>query len=185
MDTKVVTPPERTLTVVPSRVAEPPAPQTDGAAKLDTAGSAYTPPVARADSSAPLALAQAGDPNAPKYVSPVIVIDIDTSTAVLQYRNPDTGKVVRQFPSKLPSDVYSEQARRLEEEAQRVRAEQGADRPRAKEVQLRPVEAAVAPKVSTTTPTDTVTPGQSTTPSPTQVSASSPVPKTSSVTAVA
>jgi hypothetical protein len=89
MDTKVVTPPERTPAVLLTREVELPAPQADSAAKLENAGSIY--------------------------LSPVVRIDNETQTAVLQYRDPNTGKVLRQFPAKAGSDAYAEQEKRSRE----------------------------------------------------------------------
>src|SRR3982074_38876 len=90
MDTKVVTLPERTLAVQPTRDVGTPAPQADAAAKLETANSIYW--------------------------SPVVRIDNETQTAVLQYLNP-TGKVVSSFPHDLGSEAYAkaERQRRSEE----------------------------------------------------------------------
>jgi hypothetical protein len=89
MDTKVVTPPERTPAVLPTREHETPAQTAEAAAKLETAGSIY--------------------------LSPVVRIDNETQTAVLQYRDPSTGKVLRQFPAKTGSDAYAEQEKRSRE----------------------------------------------------------------------
>jgi hypothetical protein len=87
METKIVTPPERTVAVPHSRELEVPAVQDgDSAAKLETAGSIY--------------------------LSPVVRIDTETQTAVLQYRDPTTGKVLRQFPPKAGSDAYAETEKR-------------------------------------------------------------------------
>lgn len=40
------------------------------------------------------------------FYSPVIRIDTDTQTVVLQYRDSQTGEPVREFPQKAASDVY-------------------------------------------------------------------------------
>jgi hypothetical protein len=42
-------------------------------------------------------------------------IDTETQTAVLQYRDSATGKVLRQFPAKTGSDAYAEQEKRSRE----------------------------------------------------------------------
>lgn len=42
------------------------------------------------------------------YYSPVVRIDKDTQTAVLQYRNSETGEVSREYPKKAALDIYSE-----------------------------------------------------------------------------
>lgn len=87
METKIVAPPERTAAVLPSREHEVAAAQVeDSAAKLETAGSIY--------------------------LSPVVRIDNETQTAVLQYRDPTTGKVLRQFPPKAASETYAETEKR-------------------------------------------------------------------------
>jgi hypothetical protein len=81
MDTKVVTPPERTQAVQPTREAAAPAPQTDSAAKLESAGSIYW--------------------------SPVVRIDNETQTAVFEYLDPKTGAVLRSYPHQVGSQAYA------------------------------------------------------------------------------
>jgi hypothetical protein len=88
MDTKIVAPPERTAPILQSREVDVPAAQVESAAKLENAGSIY--------------------------LSPVVRIDNDTQTAVLQYRDPNTGKVLRQFPPKAGSDAYAQQEKRAQ-----------------------------------------------------------------------
>lgn len=41
------------------------------------------------------------------FYSPVVRIDADTQTAVLQYRNRETGEIQNEFPSKPASDRYA------------------------------------------------------------------------------
>lgn len=42
------------------------------------------------------------------YFSPVIKIDSETNTAILQYRDSETGKVKNEFPAKQASDSYEQ-----------------------------------------------------------------------------
>jgi hypothetical protein len=48
------------------------------------------------------------------YFSPVVRIDSETNTAILQYRNSETGEVLNQYPNKRQLDSY-EHAKVLEQ----------------------------------------------------------------------
>jgi hypothetical protein len=50
------------------------------------------------------------------YFSPVIRIDNETSRAVLQYRDPDTGEVLRQYPS-ATTGAYAKRAEQAKNDA--------------------------------------------------------------------
>ncbi len=53
--------------------------------------------------------AKQAEPNmeAAKYFSPVVRFDKDVHAAVLQYRDTDTGDVIRQFPTEQQVQVYA------------------------------------------------------------------------------
>lgn len=106
METKVVTAPERTQAVLPSREAVVPAPQAEAAAKLENAGNLYW--------------------------SPIVRIDNETHSAVLQYLDPKTGEVVRSFPHELGRKAYADAEHQLRNE-------------KAKTEEAKPVEAKPAP----------------------------------------
>ena len=44
------------------------------------------------------------------YFSPVTRIDVETQTAVLQYRNAETGQLIRQYPSEKHIQAYQRAA---------------------------------------------------------------------------
>ncbi len=44
------------------------------------------------------------------YFSPVTRIDVETQTAVLQYRNAETGQLIRQYPSEKQIQAYQRAA---------------------------------------------------------------------------
>ena len=55
------------------------------------------------------------------YYSPVVRIDADTQTAVLQYRNQETGEIQNEFPSKPATDRYAMAQKTAEESVSSVR----------------------------------------------------------------
>ena len=44
------------------------------------------------------------------YFSPVTRIDVETQTAVLHYRNPETGQTIKQYPSEKQVQAYQRAA---------------------------------------------------------------------------